>query len=205
MFFDYFFQSKLLMFEAWYKKITGVPGLKFDLGMTDTDSFLFKVNDKKLLLDRCNSIMDYSNYPQDHHLYSQANKAKLGFFKDELCGKFVCQEFVGLRSKCYAMKLKDITTSELSDKKVCKGVGRTAIKNRIKFDHYKQCLFESTVLRQSYHSIRSEKHNLKTVLINKKALSFVDTKRWLFNCGIHSAPYGSYLIKQYRNACPFCK
>lgn len=193
------------MFEAWYKKITRAPGLKFDLGMTDTDSFLFKVSNRQMLLDHCHDIMDYSNYPEDHKLFTTENKARLGFFKDELCGKLSCEEFIGLRSKCYAMKLKDLDTSTFSDKKVCKGIGRTAIKNRLNFDHYKDCLFQSTILRRSFHSIRSTKHNLKTVLINKKALSYVDTKRWLFDCGIHSVPYGSYLIKKYVNNCPFCK
>lgn len=194
------------MFEAWYKKITKAPGrLKFELGMTDTDSFLFKVNNRQVLLDHCHDILDFSNYPEDHQLFDTKNKARLGFFKDELCGKFSCEEFIGLRSKCYAMKLKELNTSKFSEKKVCKGVGRTAIKNRLNFDHYKQCLFQSTILRRSFHSIRSTKHDLKTVLINKKALSYVDTKRWLFNCGIHSVPYGSYFIQKYFSNCPFCK
>ena len=197
------FQSKLIMFDSWYNQITTID-LKFDLGMTDTDSFLFKVSDAGEFYRRFCSHMDFSNYPIEHPMHSRANKAKLGYFKDELCGKQKCLEFIGLRSKCYSMKLENILSKAIEDKKVCKGVGRVAIKNDMKFEHYKKCLTESIVLRQQFHSIRSTKHELKTVSIRKLALSYVDTKRWIFDCGIHSVPYGSFLIQKYYNKCPTC-
>jgi len=197
------FQSKLIMFDAWYNKMMP-SGTKMDLGMTDTDSFLFKVSNRDKFMDHCEDFMDYSNYPPDHPKFSLANKAKLGYFKDELCGKLKCLEFVGLRSKCYAMRLEDMSTSAKSDKKVCKGIGRSAIKNRLKFDQYKSCLYKHSTIRENFYSIRSVKQNIKTVLINKKALNFIDTKRWIFDCGIHSVPYGSYLIKKNFNVCPKC-
>jgi len=192
------------MFDAWYNKLTKNKDLTFDLGMTDTDSFLFKVSNGKRYWKHCNDVMDFSNYPQTHPSYSNLNKAKLGYFKDELCGKFQCLEFVGLRSKCYAMNLENLTTLEQSDKKVCKGIGRAAIKNRLKFDQYKTCLFNSEIIRETFSSIRSTNHNVRTVSITKKALSFIDTKRWIFNCGIHSVPYGSYLIQIHYDKCPRC-
>lgn len=192
------------MYKSWYNVIMK-SGCELDLGMTDTDSFLFRVSDKEKFMEYFNSHMDFSNYLPSNPKFSIANKAKLGFFKDELCGKFHCQEFVGLRSKCYSMNLTEIETSSKCEKKVCKGLGRTAILNRLKFEHYKTCLFNRATLRENFYSIRSVKHNLKTVLINKKALSFIDTKRWIFDCGIHSVPYGSFLIQKYYNSCPRCK
>lgn len=51
--------------------------------------------------------MDFSNYPPDHKNFTLKNKAKLGFFKDELGGKLSVSEFVGLRAKCYSMKLEN--------------------------------------------------------------------------------------------------
>lgn len=90
------------------------------------------------------------------------------------------------------------------EKKVCKGLGRVAIEKRLKFRHYKQCLFQNKDRRYDFHTIRSTKQNIKTIRIKKKAISHLDTKRWLFDCGIHSVPYGSFIIPKYYNKCPKC-
>lgn len=192
------------MFDAWYNKMMKT-GCQLDLGMSDTDSFLVKLSDPAKFFSKFDRYMDYSNYDKNHPKFDDSRKAKLGFFKDELCGKFVCQEFIGLRSKCYAMNLVNTDNNEKKEKKVCKGVGRAAIANRLKFDQYKQCLLKNKTFRHEFHGIRSHNHNIKTVLIRKKALNFMDTKRWIFNCGIHSVPYGSFLIKKYGGECNRCK
>lgn len=110
------------MFDVWYNRLLKIPGLKFDLGMTDTDSFLFKVNNENLLLSKINDIMDYSNYPPTHPNFSNEKKAKLGCFKDELGGTVRCKEFIGLRSKCYALKLEDKTGLKNLTKKSVKAL-----------------------------------------------------------------------------------
>ena len=192
------------MFDAWYNQMMRT-GSELDLGMTDTDSFLIKISDPKLFYKNFDCYMDYSNYDKDHPRFNDSNKAKLGFFKDELCGKFICQEFIGLRSKCYALNLIDTQKNERKEKKICKGIGRTAIANRLKFHQYKDCLLKNQTFRHEFHGIRSQNHNIKTVLIRKKALSFMDTKRWIFDCGIHSVPYGSFMIKKYGGKCKRCQ
>ena len=194
----------MFMFDAWYNKIL-TTGLRFDLCMTDTDSFLFKVSNSEKFFNLFSCFMDFSNYPINHPKYSEDHKQMLGYFKDEFAGKRKCLEFIGLRSKCYSMKLIDIDTKNFDEKKVCKGLGRTAIKNDLKFEHYKKCLLENQIMRNHFYAIRSKKHQISTVLINKLALSYIDTKRWLFNCSLHSVPYGSYLIQKYYDQCPFCK
>ena len=197
--------SKLFMIDFWYNKITNLKNCSFDLAFSDTDSFCFKVSNKQAFWKHIRPYMDYSNYDNDHPLFDDSHKAQLGYLKDELCGKYQCTEFVGLRSKCYSMLLVDQGTTEMSEKKVCKGIGRIAIKNRLKFDQYKTCLFDQKVINHNFHAIRSSKHNIKTVKITKRALSFLDTKRFLLNCGIHSLPFGSVLIKRYRGQCYKCK
>jgi len=192
------------MYNAWYNKITKNSGLKFQLGMTDTDSFLFKVSDGKRFREHCKYFMDYSNYPPSHRDFSLSHKSELGYFKDELLGSLKCLEFVGLRSKCYALNLVNTITNETLHKKTAKGIGKTAIKSHLTFDKYKKCLFDSIIVRETFHTIRSVKHNLQTVAITKKALSFIDTKRYLFDCGIHSVPYGSIVIQKNSTKCPYC-
>jgi len=191
------------MFDAWYNKMMSTD-VKFDLGMTDTDSFLMKISNPERFFEKFDNLMDYSNYEEDHPKFSLENKAKLGFFKDELGGRYVCQEFIGLRSKCYALNLISKDKKEKKEKKVCKGIGKAAIANRLKFQQYKDCLLKNQTFRHEFHGIRSHNHKIKTVLIRKKALNFTDTKRWIFNCGIHSVPYGSYLIQKYDGECKRC-
>lgn len=197
--------SKAQMIDLWYNKISTVPNSKIQLGTTDTDSFIFKTDNKTAFWQHIQPIMDYSNYEPTHPLYDLTNKAKLGCIKDELCGKFKCLEFVGLRSKCYSMSMVDIREKTAKEKKVCKGVGRLAIENRLCFDQYKTCLFEQKLYFHHFFTIRSKKHSIKTIKIQKKSLSFLDTKRFILNCGIHSLPYGSYLIPKYNGLCLICK
>jgi len=197
--------SKAEMIDLWYNKISNVPNCELDLGATDTDSFIFKVSNKHAFWKHVKPIMDYSNFDPSHPLFDETSKAKLGFIKNELCGKYHCNEFVGLRSKTYSLLLTDMTTNISKEKKVCKGIGRLAIENRLTFNQYKTCLLEQKMFFHDFFTIRSVKHNLKTIQIKKKSLSFLDTKRYLLNCGIHSVPYGSYLITKYKGKCLICK
>jgi hypothetical protein len=196
--------SKHFMYDFFYNKLLKDNPCKIDLGFSDTDSFLFKSDKPKKLRSHLKPFMDFSNYPTDHKSFDNKNKAQLGFFKDELGGKSICKEFIGLRAKCYSMKIRNLKTNKISEKKTCKGLGRIAIENRLTFKHYKNCLFKKSPLRMHYNSIQSKKQIVKTVLIRKKALSHFDCKRWLFDCGIHSVPYGSHFIPKYFNTCFKC-
>lgn len=151
-----------------------------------------------------NQYIDYSNYDKDHPNYNVTNKAKLGYFKNEFAGKKKCIEFIGLRPKCYSLNLVDLKSNEVSEKHCAKGLGKCAIKNRLKFKQYKKCLFKGKIQRHDFASIRSTKHKISTIMQRKKCLSHFDSKRWLFSCGIHSSPYGSKLITKYYDKCPFC-
>lgn len=196
--------SKAQMIDFWYNKITNLKNCSFDLAFSDTDSFCFKISNKNAFWKHIRPYMDYSNYDSDHPMFDNSCKAKLGYLKDELCGKYKCTELVGLRSKCYSMLLTEVESNKPSEKKVCKGIGRVAIKNRLKFEQYKSCLFDQKVVNHNFCSIRSSKHLIKTVKITKRALSFLDTKRYILNCGIHTLPFGSYLIKKYKGICQKC-
>jgi hypothetical protein len=90
-------------------------------------------------------------------------------------------------------------------KKTCKGLGRTAINNCLKFDQYKKCLMEGKIKRHHFSTICSSKHKLSTVRQRKKALLYFDSKRFLFACGSHLLPYNHYKIKKLYYSCPFCK
>ena len=114
------------------------------------------------------------------------NKKVLGKFKCETEGNII-EEFIGLRPKMYSLKL------ETSEKLTCKGVKKHKIKNELKHEHYKECLFDGVNKSISYHSIQSKNHQLGTYKFNKIALTSADDKRyWIDN--INSLTYGHYKI-----------
>jgi hypothetical protein len=162
------------MFDFWYNKMTTNKDSEYELGMSDTDSFLFRVTNPDSFWQHMQHYMDFSNYPKEHEDFNETNKAQLGFFKNELGGDKKCIHFVGLRPKCYSLNLVNCKTREKSEKKVCKGLGRTAIKNRLQFKQYKECLRRGKIIRHEFASIRSKKHRVSTIIQYKKALSHFD-------------------------------
>lgn len=196
--------SKHFMYSFYYQKLIPLCGRdNVTLLMTDTDSFILHVKDKEKLA-KLKPYMDFSNYPSDHPLYDVTRKSQLGCFKDEIHPSKSITEFVGLRAKCYALKIKTNATGETEDKKVCKGLGKVCIENRLKFDQYKKCLFEKDDVRHHFTTINSSKHCLFTSVKNKKALSGFDSKRFILHCGIHSVPYGSYFTEKFGDICNIC-
>jgi len=92
-------------------------------------------------------------------------------FKDEAGGEII-EEFVGLRSKLYAIKKLNG-----EEEKQCKGVKRNVIRNKISFNDYKDVLFSGKEVLRTMNVIRSRQHNLSTEQANKIALSANDDKR----------------------------
>ena len=85
--------SKLEMYKLFYETIKPTPLIRqINLIAGDTDSFFleFKVDegvDRDRVFEEWKEKLDSSNYPQDHRLYSERNKARLSCFKDEMAGK----------------------------------------------------------------------------------------------------------------------
>jgi len=113
--------SKNYMYKSYYDHFTEYfdnPRVLF----SDTDSFMLAINTSNKIksLSNANSMMDFSNYEKTHPLYNCDRQNKLGYFKDEMCGNDIC-EFVGIRSKTYAIKSLN-KQKNLLDKKICKGI-----------------------------------------------------------------------------------
>ena len=168
----------------------------------DTDSFLLYCEKmtKDDILEKIKDIMDFSNYPNDHKFYSDNNAGQLGFFKDELCGKSEILEFVGPRSKSYAMKIKDLKSNDIHEKKVCKGVTKAG-RQKLTFEDYKSVIFNVKKMVVQQLQIQSKSHNISVYETDKVAFNSFDGKRWLFDCGLHTVPYGS---KNVQGSCQKC-
>lgn len=203
-------RSKEFMYNAFYKEIRPLLG-KVDVMFSDTDSLClecttdFPTDSLKLLGD----MIDYSNYPTAHPLHCDLNKNKLGLFKDELKGSTLV-ELVGLRSKTYSLKIKPYhapneckINEEFTIKSTAKGV-RAGYKKTIPFSEFKRCIETVARVNVTQYHIQSKLHCLSTNRVQKCAWTSFDDKRYLFECGIHSTPYGSSLINN-DNICPYCE
>jgi len=197
-------RSKYFMYNQYYEVIKPQLG-KCEVIMSDTDSLVLEVQStkKKNNLKVLKNIMDFSNYPKSHPDFTEINKNKLGFWKDELQGNTML-EFCGLRSKTYAFTLqKGKRNKDTLLQSKCKGITKSCRK-KIPFADYKKCVKIFTKVSITQFQIRSKNHNIFTAKINKLAFSSFDDKRYIMMCGIHSLSYGSKLILNEKQKCPLC-
>ena len=89
--------SKLWMYNFHYNHILGkYRAEKVKLLFTDTGSLMYQIQtDVNKDMQEDQDLFDTSEYPPEHFLFSEANKKKIGKFKDE--------NAVGLRAKMYSM------------------------------------------------------------------------------------------------------
>ncbi|MEL7523476.1 MAG: hypothetical protein AAGJ80_17965, partial [Cyanobacteria bacterium J06553_1] len=163
--------SKLEMYHLYYNILRRCPLIKQpELIGGDTDSFflaLHTYNDVTLghIFQYLTEYFDSSNYPSDHPLFSLANKAKLGCFKDEAAGKCI-EEMILLRPKMYSMKF----LNEDRAIKRAKGISRHLVSStshqayREAFLSQNETIYQMTILR-------SQLHTIQTVTFQKRGLS----------------------------------
>ena len=153
----------------------------------DTDSFIINIKTNDFCKDISNDVengFDTSNYEVNRPLPTGKNKKIIGLMEDELGGRIIT-ELVTLRPKTYLF----LTDDGKEDKKA-KGTKKCVIKNKIKFNNYKKCLFNDELILKSQQRFISKKHDVFTENINKIALSNNDDKRILSSNKISSYPYG---------------
>ena len=62
---------------------------------------------------------------------------------------------------------------------------------------YHDCLFENKVFYAKNIGMRTKDHIISVVESEKKALSSIDTKRWIWSDGISSLPFGHWRTSEY--------
>ena len=184
--------SKYLMYDFYYNVLKKRYGDKIKLLFTDTDSLCVEIETEDIYKDmnEQKEYYDCSEYPKDHILYNTENQAVVGKFKDEEKGEIIT-EFVGLRSKLYSLKVQD----KKEEKKVAKGVKMCVIKKGLKFKDYKNTLDYEDQTERKMNFIKSTKHNVNTIQVNKICLSVFDNKRYILDDGISTLSYGHCIIK----------
>ena len=204
--------SKILMYEFWYDYMKPKYNNDVKLCYMDTDSFVMHIKTNDFYKDIASVVenrFDTSNYEVNtseataettaepsslernalarRPLPTGKNKKVISLMKDELGGKIIT-EFVTLRPKTYSF----LTDDGKEDKKA-KGTKKCIIKKMIKFNDYKKCLLNGEIILKSQQRFLSNKHDVYTENVNKRALSN-DDKRIVLSNKITSYPYG-YVLK----------
>jgi hypothetical protein len=170
--------SKLHMYKYHYEHVLEKHDYRdVKLLFTDTDSFCYLINTDDVYDDmkQNKDLYDLSNYSLGHSCYDKSNSKVLGKFKDETAGEPIV-EFVGLKPKMYSFK------TETFEKTVCKGTKKSVVKKFLHFDLYNQIVRgvnDRYYTMNENNTIRSMKHQLCSVKINKVSLCAFDDKRYI--------------------------
>ena len=185
--------SKIPMYDFHYNYIKKIYGNQAKLLDIDTDGVKYHIKTEDVYKDMNKNInvFDTSNYPVDHPsgIKSGVNKKVPGKFKDEMGGEII-KEYAGVRSKLYSY----LTLNNVEEKKA-KGIKKYAIKNKLIFNDYKDCVLNKTTKRVNQSNIRSYDHKVFTEIVNKVALNWYDDKRYIMENGIDTLSWGHYKIE----------
>ena len=158
----------------------------------DTDSLIYSIETDDFYRDIAKDVkdrFDTSGYNSSRPLPVGLNKKVIGLMKDELGGE-IMTEFVTLRPKMHAFKMG------LVDSKRCKGIKKCFVRKTISFEDYKNCLLSGETSYRSQLMFRSSEHEVRTLEVNKLALSRDDDKHITVN-GINSLARGHHRTIKY--------
>ena len=156
----------------------------------DTDSLIYSTETKDFYKDIANDVesrFDTFGYPNDglRPLPIGKNKKVIGLMKDEPGGE-IMKEFISLRPKMYSYRVGS------SEPKKCKGIKKCVVKKTISSEDYKKCLFNGEKSHRSQLLFRCHKREVRTLEVNKLALSREDDK------GISIDGIASYAIGHHK-------
>ena len=202
--------SKYIMLRLYYDRLRPLLGSKnVALMMSDTDSFLIRVKGKgeEETLRLLSPFMDFSNLAKEHPLYDNSRPKHPGYLKTEIPMASIAAA-AALKAKTYALKVdRHVGERKKGDDRLNRAKGVTsAVKDRIRFEEYKACVFDISGHEVEQRNIRSYAHRNKLVLGQKMAFSSFDDKRFQL-CRLHSCPYGSWVIRWQQSnegKCYFC-
>ena len=177
--------SKLHMYDFHYNVMKPKYGDNIELLMTDTDSFVYKIETEDFYKDMYDDkqyydLSEYEQYDKDgndysphYQYYDETNKKVLGMFKDEK-PKSTISEGVFVRPKCYSMMCDDGDNT-----KKLKGVHKQTVKKDIKHNDYKKLVLEDKTKTVQFEAIRCKSKELTNYSLRLRT-NCSDKTNWKF-------------------------
>jgi hypothetical protein len=188
--------SKLVMYKFHYDRMLKMYGDNAELLFTDTDSLTYEIKTDDVYADMLPYLneFDTSDYDKSsfskldsrYHLCSSRNRKAVGKMHDDFNGDIITS-FAGVGSKAYSM------IAQKSSKNALKGVPKFLKKKDFSHDLYKEVVENQNRYFCYFNQIRSKKHKLHTIEVNKSAIHAFDSKRFIHEDGIHTSAYYHYL------------
>lgn len=189
--------SKMRMYDFYYQELQSYARQwsgEINIAACDTDSYFLEIKNiplhaltQSMMHD---GLLDTSNYPPNHLLFSNKNASKVGLCKDESEAKVTYIEWVFLRPKCYSLLTQECQNSM----RKAKGVQQCVVKNRLCHEDYRNQLNPQVApLPVKVRRIGSINHQLYTFEQSKIALSSLDDKRHWTDWN-DSLAYGHYRL-----------
>nr|XP_045586319.1 uncharacterized protein LOC123748172 [Procambarus clarkii] len=178
--------AKRRLYSFWYDTVKAKYGDKAKLLYTDTDSYIIQLTCRDAFeeLNKAPLIrhIDFSNFPEDHSLYSIARKGKLGLLKSEVGSKIITQ-LVALKPKMYSL-----VTLDKQHICRCKGITRRQ-QAGLEHSSFIDALETNTSRRFVTRTIRNVGGQMCTCVTVKRGLSAFDDKRYVISPTV-SLAYG---------------
>eukprot|EP00102_Acyrthosiphon_pisum_P012564 XP_008181781.2 PREDICTED: uncharacterized protein LOC103309046 [Acyrthosiphon pisum] len=218
--------SKTLIYDFHYNYMIKSYGSNIELMYTDTDSLIYYIKTADFYADLLNKPnllkrMDTSNLPIDHPCYCIERKKLPGTFTDEAEGE-VISEFIALKAKSYSFRIvgkNDIIKAKgirapvvkhhmtFEDHKKClfwRGTPDDEDKARklavMQCNQFKLTGITATTNQYTPFrintSLRSFKHEIKTISTVKLALNRSDDKRIVLENQINTLAHGHFRIEE---------
>ncbi len=188
-------ESKKIMYDWYYNYAQPKWGNGLHTLATDTDSLISLIETDNVYQDMFDDrdYFDMSDYnPTDDvwkNYYCKDNKKVLGVMKDENANKCVAS-FIFLRPKMYMYDVVSRTGADITG-------SNSFLVGEIK--NYLEALEQPIQRQVRCTSIRSERHEIFTMILTKKGLSSFEQKRYVLPDNIATLPYGHYKISHEDN------
>ena len=145
--------SKVLMQDFYYNYIKNKYGDKTEMLLTDADNLICKIEAENVYEDFFKD-KEFSNYPEDSRYYNNTNNLVVSKMKDKTCGVPI-KGFVGLKSKMYTF-----ITEDNHESKKAKHVNKSVVDDKLKYEDFKNVLFNRSYMRHEMNRIQDKDHNV---------------------------------------------
>ena len=196
--------SKFAYFNIYYKIFKKEFGNSLKCLLGDTDSYVISYETENLekSLNNIKCVLDTSNMNKNDPLYSELNKNRPFFIKDESCGNSI-KTVVATSPKAYAISYHD---KNIEPKIACKGTSRSKFNKDLKPIDFEMALFTKCTHKTIGKRIGIDRISGRVCTFEslKISVSPLDTKRYLKNCGIHTYAYFNSKIREKGGTCFEC-